>query len=185
MMVNRKRARLTLVAFLVGTSLGGLLTGGIAVGSRQWFGGQETIQLKDGTEIGLWLEPTQRRWNAPFIAHYFGSEPPFTLQLWIPNPPADWESATIEEVSVHYADGTVDRRESAQILWRRADREMALWGGPLRHLVTRHIDCTVGISMKVSDREGETDTVSFFHSFETEPGESFLAPYWWALGQQG
>ncbi len=180
-----KRTYLIVAAILILVLVCGLLTGGITYGTTRWFGGQTTIQLEDGTKVGLWLNPTDHHWDVPYLAHYQSSKQPYTLVVFVPEPDPTWESARIIEVVVVYEDGIEDRQKGGGIAWRRGDREMALFRGPLRNLVTRHESCTISVVGSISTKSGETANFSFSHKFEAEPEESFFAPYWWVLGQQG
>jgi hypothetical protein len=172
-------------AMLILVPVSGLLTGGMTYGTNQWFGGQRTIQLENGTKAGLWLRPTHHQWDVPFLAHYRGSTPPYTLQIWIADPDPTWKSVRITEVVVEYEGGTRDRRTGSGFVWGRADGGMSLGSGPLKNLVTLHENCTIEVKGSISTESGGTTSLSISHRFEAEPKETFLAPYWWVLGQQG
>ena len=64
----------------------GLFTGCMTLMKQEWFGGQSTIQLENGTKVGLWLSPTHRQGGVPFLLRCEGSEPPYGLQVFSLNP---------------------------------------------------------------------------------------------------
>ncbi|MBT3666649.1 MAG: hypothetical protein HN548_04155, partial [Opitutae bacterium] len=62
----------------------GLFTGCMTQMKQEWFGGQSTIQLENGTKVGLWLSPTHRQGGFPFLLRWEGSEPPYGLHVFFP-----------------------------------------------------------------------------------------------------
>ncbi|MCA9450513.1 MAG: hypothetical protein KC931_25555 [Candidatus Omnitrophica bacterium] len=180
-----KRILGSIVSSVLVIALLGLLTGGLTYGVNQWFGGQEDTQLEDRTPVYVWLRPTQRQWDVPLLAHYRGSLPPYTLQIWIPAPDPTWTSAVIDEVTVDYEGGTNTKRQDDAVVWQRADGGMSLRGGPLKDLVTLHEACTITVKGHVLTETGEARSFSFSHHFIEEPVNSGFAAYWWVLAQEG
>ncbi|MDF1853062.1 MAG: hypothetical protein P1U85_19650 [Verrucomicrobiales bacterium] len=177
-MTGRKKKTLIIVASaLVLLVLASLLTGGLTYGSQQWFGGGRTVPLEDGTEVSLWLNPTQKRWNVPFLAGYFSSKPPYTLQVFVAEPDPSWKVFRITEAIVEYQDGRSEQRTGiAQ--WQDASRELSLFRGPLAKLVTTHEDCKVTLKGTIVTVDGEATYFSLSHEFEARPRGWGIRPTW-------
>ena len=165
--------------------LSGLLAGCMTYRKQQWFGGMTSIQLEDGTEVGLWLDPTNRQRDIPLWGRYSGSTPPYTLQIFFPDSDPAWESAALDEVIVAYDDGTTYKRTDGGVVWRRSSEEMTLYRGPLKDLVTRHESCKITVTGSISTKSGKKTGFSFSHRFEARPKQSGIAPSWWVRGQEG
>lgn len=58
-MIGRKKKTLKIVASVLAVLvLSCVLTGGLTYGSQQWFGGMRAVEMEDGTEVILWLNPS-------------------------------------------------------------------------------------------------------------------------------
>ncbi|MBC8348889.1 MAG: hypothetical protein O3A82_02240 [Verrucomicrobia bacterium] len=137
-----------------------------------------TIQLEDGTKVGLWFDPADRRPDIPLLGRYSVSTPPYALQIYFPDFDPAWESAEIDEVIVAYNDGTTDKRTDGGVVWRIRSKEMTLYRGPLKDLVTRHESGNITVTGSISAKTGKKTGFSFSHKFEAEPKDSGIAPYW-------
>ncbi|MDA7613123.1 hypothetical protein N9Z10_05290 [Akkermansiaceae bacterium] len=162
--------------------LSGLITGCMTHMKQEWFGGQSTVKLKNGTKVGLWLNPTRRQGGVPLLLRCEGSEPPYGLQVFFPEPDPDWEYVTIGEVVIEYEDGTSDT-QAKEIVWKR--RRSGTFSGTLKNAVTRHASCRISVKGSISKSGGEKTGLSISHQFEAEPVKSMVAPTLWVRGQQG
>ena len=162
--------------------LSGLLTACMTHMNHEWFGGQSTLKLKNGTKVGLWLNPTRRQGGVPLLLRCEGSEPPYGLQVFFPEPHQDWEYVEIREVVIEYEDGTTDNQATG-IVWKR--RRSGTFSGTLKNAVTRHVSCRISIKGSISKVGGEKTGLSISHQFEAEPVKSMVAPTFWVRGQQG
>jgi hypothetical protein len=163
-----------------------LFTGCVTFVKEREFGGQSTIQLKDGTDVGLWLSPTHEEKEFPLLLHFYSSGPPYTLQIYFPDSDPAWQSAAIDEVVVKYEDGTVHEKKGSGITWRRGkSKEMTLYRGPLKCLVTRHKDCDITVKGRILSQGGKTTRFEFTHRFDAERGKTGIVSTLWALDQAG
>ncbi len=151
--------------------------GGMTFGTTRWFGGQQTLPMQDGSKVGFWLNPSQTRWDIPLVAHYHSSSPPYTLQLFFPNPDPSNESIEIDEAVVVYDSGLEDRQTGT--LRRKISGDLALWDHPLRDLVKRHENCTITVTGNFLKTDGEKMEFSLSCPFEAEK-KTFFSP-WMAL----
>ena len=160
----------------------GALTGCMTLMKQEWFGGQSTIQLENGTKVGLWLSPTHRQGGFPFLLRCEGSEPPYGLQVFFPEPDPDWESVAIQEVIIEYEDGTTDT-QAKETVWKRCREGM--FSGTLKNAVTRHLNCRISVKGSISKEGGRKTGLSISHEFEAEPVRSMIATTFWVRGQGG
>ena len=160
----------------------GLFTGCMTQVKQEWFGGQSTIQLKNGTKVGLWLSPTHRQGGIPFLLRWDGSEPPYGLQFFFPEPDPDWEYVAIQEVIIEYEDGMTDT-QAKETVWKRCREGM--FSGTLKNAVTRHASCRISVKGSISKEGGRKTGLSISHEFEAEPVRSMIAPTFWVRGQGG
>ena len=182
-MRNRKKNTLSIPrTTLLLVLLSGLLTGCMTHMKQEWFGGQSTVQLKNGTKVGLWLNPTRRQGGVPFLLRCEGSEPPYGLQVFFPEPDSDWEYVAIQEVIIDYEDGTSDT-QAKETVWKKRSR--GTFSGTLKNAVTRHASCKISIKGSISKKGGEKTSLYISHEFEPRPVKSMVAPTFWVRGQQG
>jgi len=160
----------------------GLFTGCMTQMKQEWFGGQSTIQLENGTKVGLWLSPTHRQGGVPFLLRKDGSEPPYGLQVFFPEPDPDWEFVEIHEVIIGYEDGTTDT-QAKETVWKRCREGM--FSGTLKNAVTRHASCRISEKVSISKKGGRKSGLSISDEFDAEPVESLIAPTFWVRAQGG
>jgi hypothetical protein len=182
----RKRNKHTLS--ILGTILFLVLVSGVLTGCTQMkqksFGGQSTIQLKNGTKVGLWLNPSRRQGGVPFLLRCEGSEPPYGLQVFFPEADPDWEYVEIHEVIIEYEDGTTDTQAKETVWRRRGDLDLVR-GGTLKNTVMRHASCSIFVKGSISKEGGRKSGLSISHAFEAEPVKSLIMPTFWARAQGG
>ena len=180
---NKMKSMLTIRAALLFLVLAsGLFTGCMTMFKEEWFGGQSTIELKNGTKVGLCLSPSHRHGGVPFLLRWEGSEPPYGLQVFFPEPDPDWEYVAIQEVIIEHEDGTTDT-QAKEIVWKRCREGM--FSGTLKNAVTRHLNCRISVKGSISKAGGSKSGLSISHEFEAEPVRSMIAPTFWVRGQGG
>ena len=111
-----------------------------------------------------------------------GSEPPYGLQVFFPEPDPDWEYVAIQEVIIEYEDGTTDT-QAKETVWKRCREGM--FSGTLKNAVTRHASCRISVKGSISKEGGRKSGLSISHEFEAEPVRSMIAPTFWARAQGG
>ena len=172
----------TLGMILILLLVSGHFTGCMTQMKQEWFVGQSTIQLENGTKVGLWLSPTHRQGGIPFLLRWEGSEPPYGLHVFFPEADPDWEFVEIHEVIIEYEDGTTDA-QAKETVWKRCREGM--FSGTLKNAVTRHASCRISVKGSISKEGGRKSGLSISHDFEAEPVESIIAPTFWVRAQGG
>lgn len=178
-MSRNQKSLLTISLAAVAISLYCILTGGMTYGSTRWFGGQRDVPMQDGSKAGLWLDPSKTHWDIPFVAHYYSSSPPYTLQLFFPSLDPSYQSIKVDEAVVVYQSGFKERKTGT--LHKKISSGLTLRNPPLRDLVKRHEDCTITVTGSFLKTDGEKSGFSLSCKFDAKKKKTVFAPYWMTL----
>ena len=166
---------------LAGLAVLVISTGCVSYENRRWFGGQRTIQLENGTKVGLWLRPSSSDLDVPLIASYHKSSPPYTLQVFFPKPSKSYRFIEIDGVVVVYSSGMEESRARnlrREITSFKRENGISFWDPPLRDVVTRHEDCTISFTGRFITFDGGLIPFTVTEEFKAEDRKIDAIPYW-------
>ena len=167
---------------LVGLAVLAILTGCVSYENRRWFGGQRTIQLENGTKVSLWLRPSSSDLDVPLVAATFHkSPPPYTLQVFFPQPNKSYRFIEIDGVAIRYSSGMEEEGSGKlrrEITSRQRKDGIVLWDPPLKDVVTRHEDCTISLTGRFITSHGKVIPFVVTEEFKAEGRKTDVIPYW-------
>ncbi len=144
-----------------------VLTGGLAIDNEDHLYGQKRVVLPRGLHTDVLMEPRERRFDVPFIFHYYSAAAPFGLRLQIWDYSKEYRTVEIAEVLVEYEDGEVIRKTNPWVGHLRTSTEYhsSSSGGSqtevftlsdrVPNLALRHADATVTLTGQLVRADGQ------------------------------
>jgi hypothetical protein len=169
-----------------------VMTGGLAVSSRNDFGGQRDIRFAEGLESDIWLAPRFTSFGVPFVFHYHGSGKPFGLRIQIWDDSKNYQSIEIADVVLKYRDGQIVRLNDGWLRQLqpytqynssssgRVQTEMLMLSDQIEEVVVKHADVTVTLKGRLTKVSGEQVAFEASDFFKAESSLG-VTTYWHVL----